>query len=83
MNQKNFSQNSNLKKGILKLNEWCKYNQLYINWEKTKIMYITNKRIEKVNFFLFNDKKIEIVEKFKILRVTKNLILVHLLVNSV
>ena len=35
------SLNDMLKKGIERLNEWCKYNQLYINWDKTKIMFIT------------------------------------------
>ena len=36
---------SMFKKVILQLNEWCKYNRLYINWSKTFNMFITNRRI--------------------------------------
>ena len=27
--------------------EWVKFNQLTINWGKTKLMFLTNKRIKK------------------------------------
>ncbi|CAF0792094.1 unnamed protein product [Brachionus calyciflorus] len=59
--------NDNLKKGIERLNEWCKYNQLYIKWDKTKIMFITSMRINRVNSILFQNNEIEVVEKFKLL----------------
>lgn len=36
---------SKLIKCLEALDEWCKHNRLYINWDKTFIMYITNKRI--------------------------------------
>ena len=42
--------NSKLKNGILSLNEWCKHNRLYINWNKTFIMFINNKRVELPTF---------------------------------
>ena len=29
---------------VIQLTEWCKYNRIEINWNKTKIMYVTNKR---------------------------------------
>ena len=47
-----YSLNDNLKKSIERLNEWCKYNQLYINWDKTKIMFITNRKKNRVNSIL-------------------------------
>ena len=31
--------NEPMKVGIMQLNEWCKYNSLYINWSETFIMY--------------------------------------------
>ena len=36
---------SKFKKDLKNLNEWCKHNRLYINWNKTFIMFVTNKRI--------------------------------------
>jgi hypothetical protein len=54
-------------KAVLKgLNEWCKHNRLYINWSKTFLMLITNKR---VNLSEFDVTKIQVVSKFKLLGV--------------
>ena len=59
-----------LKAGAMALNEWCKHNRLYINWTKTFVMFITNKRIEIPKEIKINDKTIEVVDKFKLLGVT-------------
>ena len=36
---------SNFKAGLKVLTEWCNFNRLFINWSKTFIMFITNKRV--------------------------------------
>ena len=60
---------SQYKNGLKKLNEWCKHNRLYINWSKTYIMIITNKRINIPSYVEFDLVKVEIVDKFKLLGV--------------
>ena len=61
--------------GIQDLLVWTKFNQIDINWDKTEVMFISNKR----NFIkpacnslaLVNSNlKLKVVEKFKILGVT-------------
>ena len=47
--------NSKLGKVCEKLIEWCDYNMLLINWCKTFVMYITNKRIVKPKEFRFSN----------------------------
>jgi hypothetical protein len=46
------------KSGLKSLNEWCKHNRLYINWDKTFIMLITNKRVQMPEFLEFDNVKI-------------------------
>ena len=58
------------KRGLRSLDEWCKYNHLYINWSKTFIMFITNKRIAPPDFVDFDNNRIMVVSKFKLLGVT-------------
>ena len=60
---------SQYKNGLKKLNEWCNHNRLYINWSKTYIMVITNKRITVPNYVEFDSVKVEIIDKFKLLGV--------------
>jgi exonuclease III len=54
-----------------KIKRWCNFNRLDINWSKTKVMFIHNKR--NVNFpstISFDDHEIEVVDEFKLLGVT-------------
>ena len=60
---------SSLEFGLNELNEWCKHNRLYINWSKTFIMIITNKRLIKPEFIEFDNIKIKVVSSFKLLGV--------------
>jgi hypothetical protein len=60
---------SSFKQGIFKLCEWCKHNKLYINWDKTFAMFISNKRISFPKEIQIDDKKIACVEQFKLLGV--------------
>jgi hypothetical protein len=36
---------SSFKLGLKQIIEWCDYNRLFINWSKTFIMFVHNKRI--------------------------------------
>jgi len=58
-----------LKDATRRLIIWCEHNQLYINWSKTKAMFITNKRVKWSNEIAFDDVKIEVVDHFKLLGV--------------
>ena len=58
-----------LKTSLKHLIEWCDYNRLYVNWSKTFIMVITNKRVVIPQFIEYNNIKIEIVKQFKLLGV--------------
>jgi hypothetical protein len=49
--------------------EWCDYNMLSINWSKTFVMYITNKRLVRPKEFTILNHSIEAVEQFKLLGV--------------
>ncbi len=55
---------------INSLTLWCKYNKLDINWSKTFIMFISNKKITLPKEISFQDKKIEVVTSFKLLGIT-------------
>lgn len=55
---------------IRKLDEWCKYNRLYVNWDKTFVMFIKNKRIITPDHVKIDDTIIKAVNKFKLLGVT-------------
>jgi hypothetical protein len=55
---------------ISALQEWCTYNRIDINWSKTFIMFITNKRIEPPKQLELNGARVEVVSTFKLLGVT-------------
>jgi hypothetical protein len=58
------------KRGLLELNEWCKHNKLYINWDKTFAMFITNKnKIILPTQIEFENISIKVVNEFKLLGV--------------
>jgi hypothetical protein len=55
---------------IIELLAWCTHNRLDINWTKTFLMVVTNKRIKIPPSFTFNNIEIKCVEEFKLLGVT-------------
>ncbi len=55
---------------IKNLLDWCSKNRLDINWSKTFLMVITNKRIKIPDSYLFGTVKVECVNEFKLLGVT-------------
>jgi hypothetical protein len=58
-------------RSIQKLIDWCKFNRLDINWKKTKIMFVTNKRnIILPNEILIDNNQVEVVDSFKLLGIT-------------
>ena len=59
--------------------EWCEFNTLDVNWDKTFFMFVTNKRVKLPNEILVNTKivenkivetKVSVVSSFKLLGVT-------------
>ena len=46
---------------------WCNFNRVDINWSKTFIMFITNKRVEIPKEITFDENTIQVVECFKLL----------------
>jgi hypothetical protein len=56
---------------LCKIQNWCSNNRLDINWAKTKIMFIHNKRnVVLPKEFVFENSPIEIVSEFKLLGIT-------------
>ncbi|CAF1049554.1 unnamed protein product [Brachionus calyciflorus] len=56
---------------IKKLVEWCKFNRIDINWNKTKIMFLTNKRnICLPKSINVDNNNVEVVNCFKLLGIT-------------
>ena len=50
--------------------DWVKYNQLTINWSKTKLMFLTNKRgITFPSNFVIDKNSVEVVQEFRLLGV--------------
>ena len=58
------SETTSCKKCIRILFDWCRFNYLYINWDKTNILFVTSRRIVKPDFIQVNDIKIQVVDKF-------------------
>ena len=62
---------NNLESALNKLINWCNLNRLDINWDKTKIMFITSKRnIVFPMHISIEESTIEVVDKFKLLGIT-------------
>ncbi|CAF0857792.1 unnamed protein product [Brachionus calyciflorus] len=56
---------------ISKLVNWCKFNRIDINWNKTKIMFVSNKRKLNLPEFVTIDKNtVEVLNSFKLLGIT-------------
>jgi hypothetical protein len=48
--------------------KWCYYNKFDINWKKSEIMFITNKRsIQTPEFIMINNQQVKVVNDFKLL----------------
>ena len=48
--------------------KWCYYNKFDINWIKSEIMFITNKRsIQTPEFIMINNQQVKVVNDFKLL----------------
>ena len=55
---------------VINLINWCDYNRIDINWSKTYIMIITNKRLEPIQQVFINENiQIQVVHEFKLLGV--------------
>ena len=58
----------NFKNSLVQLLKWCSMNRLGINWSKTKIMVITNKKnIQIPDFIEAENNRIDVVDNFRIL----------------
>jgi hypothetical protein len=54
----------------IKLIEWCNFNQLDINWSKTKAMFITNKKsIDIPEHIKISQNEVDVVNSFELLGV--------------
>ena len=60
---------SQFKQGIEPLLCWIKYNQLTINWNKTKLMCVSKKEIHCCDSVVIDGNSVEIVNTFKLLGV--------------
>ena len=60
---------SKIKSGIFTLNEWCKFNKLFVNWEKSFLMFVTNRRVSLPDFIEIDGQKVMSVKKFRLLGV--------------
>ena len=58
------------KKEINLLTDWCDHNRLFINWDKTFIMFITNKRVTKPKVVKINNHEVKVVDDFRLLGIT-------------
>ena len=58
---------SEFKKGFEEIEEWVNYNQMIINWSKTKFMILTNKKSLLPNTINLSSNEIEVVDNFKLL----------------
>ena len=48
--------------------QWCYYNKMDINWKKTEIMFIHNKKnITIPDFIMINENQVKVVSEFKLL----------------
>ena len=61
----------NFNESIKKLTTWCKFNRIDINWKKTKIMFVSNKRnLNLPKFVTIDQNTVEVVDNFKLLGIT-------------
>jgi hypothetical protein len=58
------------KSDISSLRVWCEMNRLDINWSKSFIMFVTDKRIKPLTEIEMNGSTVAVVSKLKLLGVT-------------
>ena len=63
---------SKFKDNLKPMLDWCKFNKLDINWDKTYFMFVTNKRLGKKTptVIPIDNSQVKVVENFKLLGVT-------------
>ena len=57
----------NFSRQLIPFLDWVKYNQLTINWSKTKLMFITKQRAVRPNFLVIDGCYVDVVDEFKLL----------------
>ena len=60
---------SSFNKNLSPLFDWCKFNLLEINWSKTYVMFVHNKRLKVPEYVTLNGYNIKTVTEFKLLGV--------------
>ena len=63
---------NNFKIKIVNLLDWIKFNQMTINWKKSKIMFITNQKILIPINFQLDGNLVDVVNDFRLLGVNIN-----------
>ena len=61
---------SKFNKKIKILLNWCQLSKVDINWDKTYVMFVANKRIKIPKSIDFDNINVKIVNRFKLLGVT-------------
>ena len=54
----------NFNTSINSLTEWCSFNTMDINWDKTLAMFITNKHITTPNSIMIGNIEVKVVSEF-------------------
>ena len=62
----------NFSRQLIPFLDWFKYNQLTINWSKTKLMFITKHIAVRPSFLVIYGCNVEVVDEFKLLDKTIN-----------
>ena len=60
----------NFSRQLIPFLDWVKYNQLTINWSKTKLMSITKQRAVRPSLLVIDGCNVEVVDEFKLLGIT-------------
>jgi len=58
------------KKHLKPFTDWCSFNRLDVNWDKTFTMFVITKRVTAPVAIEIDGKQVQVVEKFKLLGVT-------------
>ena len=53
--------------GVVLLIDWYNHNNLFINWSKTFIMFVSHRRVDLPSCLSFGSFSVEVVSKFKLL----------------
>ena len=58
------------KKQLKPFTDWCSFNRLDVNWDKTFFMFVTTKRIKTPEAIVIDGKQVKVADQFKLLGVT-------------